>query len=369
MNKKYKLAVFIMRGEPFHFGHMYVIQEAIKVASDVLVLLGSSNTLPNPRNPWSFADREKMVKGPFTDKCVHVRPIGDHPYDDPEWDAEVFDHVRDFTNNDREIVLIGHKKDATSFYLKRFPQWDNIDVPGFYKDSGHVNLIDATDIRNVVFSDETHKQLNKVGSRNREAIHVVGKISHLIPDSTREFLVSVMSSVDRYEPMYREAAHDRQYAIDWPGDPHVTVDCVVIQANHVLIGKRKFTPGKGQWALPGGFMMKRERIEDAALRELQEETSIDVPLSVLRNRIKHVQHFADPYRSSRAHVITFAHLIDLNSEIDRKIQRGEKAPVGFTDVKAADDLEEVKWVRVDSLRKEDLFEDHFDVIMKMIQFM
>ena len=61
--------------------------------------------------------------------------------------------------------------------------------------------------------------------------------------------------------------------------PAVTVDCVVFgldrnQILKVMLIKRKIPPFQNQWALPGGFVHLDESLEDAALRELQEETGI-----------------------------------------------------------------------------------------------
>ena len=56
----------------------------------------------------------------------------------------------------------------------------------------------------------------------------------------------------------------------------VTVDAVVFSHNEqylqVLLVKRKYDPCKGMWAFPGGFVEDDEELEDAAIRELEEET-------------------------------------------------------------------------------------------------
>ncbi len=61
--------------------------------------------------------------------------------------------------------------------------------------------------------------------------------------------------------------------------PAVTVDCIIYRKNEqnfheVLLIKRGNEPFKNQWALPGGFIEIDEELEDAAKRELFEETGI-----------------------------------------------------------------------------------------------
>ncbi len=54
----------------------------------------------------------------------------------------------------------------------------------------------------------------------------------------------------------------------------VTADAVTIQSGHVLLVRRGQQPGKGQLAIPGGYVNQNERIRTAAVRELKEETAI-----------------------------------------------------------------------------------------------
>jgi ADP-ribose pyrophosphatase YjhB (NUDIX family) len=85
----------------------------------------------------------------------------------------------------------------------------------------------------------------------------------------------------------------------------VTVDIVIftIQAGvlKVLLVKRRIAPFLGQFAIPGGFVREDEDLDQAALRELQEETGVsDVYLEQLRS-------FGKPNRDPRGRVVTIAY--------------------------------------------------------------
>src|SRR3546814_1033727 len=75
--------------------------------------------------------------------------------------------------------------------------------------------------------------------------------------------------------------------------------------------KRRGYPGKGLWALPGGFLNHRERVIEAAIREATEETGIDVSKTVLRNALVDTFFEDNPWRSTRGRTITFASIFHL----------------------------------------------------------
>lgn len=87
--------------------------------------------------------------------------------------------------------------------------------------------------------------------------------------------------------------------------PAVTVDCVVFGYDttdlKVLLIKRGINPFKGRWALPGGFVRLEEDLEEAARRELREETALkDLFLEQLYT-------FGHPRRDPRERVISVAY--------------------------------------------------------------
>jgi 8-oxo-dGTP diphosphatase len=88
--------------------------------------------------------------------------------------------------------------------------------------------------------------------------------------------------------------------------PSVTADVVILSLQEgdlkVLLIKRRNWPYEGYWAIPGGFVEMRESLEEAARRELEEETGLrDIYMEQLYT-------FGDPERDPRTRVITVAYL-------------------------------------------------------------
>ena len=78
-------------------------------------------------------------------------------------------------------------------------------------------------------------------------------------------------------------------------NPTPTVDIIIEEASRILLIKRKNEPFKDHLALPGGFVNEGEKVEDAAKREAQEETSLVVDL------IDILGVYSDPKRDPRGH--------------------------------------------------------------------
>jgi 8-oxo-dGTP diphosphatase len=113
--------------------------------------------------------------------------------------------------------------------------------------------------------------------------------------------------------------------------PSITVDVVIFtildgQLKALLI-KRKNWPYEGMWAIPGGFVGMHEGLDEAAYRELQEETSVgggDVYLEQLYT-------FGDPGRDPRMRVITVAYFALVGADKLHVRAASDAADIGWFD--------------------------------------
>jgi len=131
--------------------------------------------------------------------------------------------------------------------------------------------------------------------------------------------------------------------------PSVTVDVVIFSVMEgelkVLLIKRKKWPFEGMWAIPGGFVDIDEPLEDAAARELDEETGVEGVY------LEQFYTFGQPDRDPRTRVISVAYLA--------LVDAGRLQP------RAADDAADVGWFSVHD--PPPLAFDHADILKRALQ--
>lgn len=337
----FDVLAFAGRFQPFHNGHKAVVDEALRRAKKVAIVIGSHDQPRNTRNPFTTAERIEMISAVYPDEVRAGRiafvPQIDYRYNDKRWIAGVQSGVTavahtPFTPDPVKIGLIGHSKDQSSFYLKCFPEWDSVEV------ENHAG-INATDIRDSYL-------------RNDDKLKFVDQLPEAVVSWLENFWDTPALGTLR-----REFEFIKNYRKQWEAAPYAptfhTVDAVVVQSGHVLLVERGAMPGKGLWALPGGFLEQGERLVDGAVRELVEETRIALSEDTLRRCITKHAVFDDPHRSQRGRTITTAFLFELRPDVK------------LTKVKGADDAAKARWVPLSQVKRGVMFEDHFDIISEL----
>lgn len=347
INYNYDLAVVIGRFQPFHNGHLALINEAKKVAKRTLILIGSSHIARNIKNPFTYMERVEMIRSACDDFNKEHQDDGllfgslkDDLYSDQEWIASVQSAVNSALYVAKveggSVVLVGHHKDDSSYYLDMFPAFKSHEV-------APAHTMHSTTIRDVMF-----------GMKMIPA--------DTMPQEVEKFVKGWMGGPNYKEPFFslcEEYNFIEEYKTQWVNAPFVpifsTTDAVVLCQGHVLLVKRRANPGKGLWALPGGFLAPDESIQTSMLRELDEETRIKIPKSLLEAYIKDRRVFDHPDRSLRGRTITTAFLIVLP---DKKLPK----------VRGSDDAEKAKWFPLSKFygMTDVMYEDHHSIVSYMI---
>ena len=343
MSKPYDFLVLIGRFQPFHNAHLEIVKRATALTNHLVIITGSANQPRTYKNPFTSRERAAMIRNATAGLSLNIsiNENVDTIYNDQAWAVRVQTIVNNAIGSsskgpgEHKIGIIGHKKDESSFYLDMFPQWEFVDVE-------QIEPLGATDIRDLYFKWEFNSNF----------------IKNVVPETTYDFLMNFRRT-EEFAQIIRErefvANYKKQYA-SLPYPPtFVTTDAVVICSGHVLMIKRRAEPGKGLWALPGGFLDAESDVsmESCMLRELKEETGIKVPVPVLRGSIADNKVFDAIGRSTRGRTITHAFKIVLpDGELPK--------------VKGQDDAEKAKWVPIGELDSSVCYEDHYEIIQHFV---
>lgn len=340
-----KLGVIIGRFQPPHNGHMALFRKAVEIGcTSIQVLLGSAYEPRTVKNP--FSNRRALFRLALADAGittpVYFKLLEDDPYRMQKW----VESVKRLCDSG-DVVLIGAKKDASSFYLNHFPDWE------FASPDEDPNAISATTIREALFEDR------------------LKDVEHLLSPSVFTALQGFSLEKEEWfqrlieeHLALREAKTRLVRVADGETSKYpyafLAADCLVEWRGKVLLVRRGKAPGKGLLALPGGFVNAGERFLDAALRELNEETGLRIHVGKHAKRLlldptflRAQKVFDKPDRDPRGRVITTASHF--------RIPDACKVAV-----KAGDDAAQVEWAVPQSLGREDLFSDHYYIIQDFL---
>lgn len=347
---KYNKSVVLGRFQPFHKGHAKLIHQALTVAKTVYVVIGSANCYPNIKNPFTVEQRQEMIELYLRQNMsmseisrIKFVSVNDYRYNDEKWKTE----VRTAINEQRKdkICMVGFDKDADSYWLKEFG-WNvhNVEPVRIVKDG---TPLSATPYRE-----------NLLNSSNPSTM-ISGQVEYILPKSTLEVIEKFIKT-DEYkrlqeEMIYYRLEEEKFKYYPYKGSMHFcTADTVVVCNNHLLVIERKFAPGKGAWALPGGHKNENETFKACAVRELMEEVKIKVPEKVLRGSIKASHLFDHPNRCAKFNKPTVAQYIILDPNNNGSLP----------EIRGADDAKAAYWIPMHEVIKNQnkFFDDHAEIV-------
>ena len=129
-------------------------------------------------------------------------------------------------------------------------------------------------------------------------------------------------------------------------NPIPTVDIIIEKDDKIVLIRRKNEPFKGKLAIPGGFVNEGELIEDRAIKEAKEETSLDVELKGI------LGVYSIPDRDPRGHLMTTVFIA--------------KPKAGI--VKGGDDAASADWIKIDDRILNELSFDHRKIITDYLKW-
>lgn len=337
-----KHAVYIGRFAPFHYGHMFVLKQALKKYDFIHVLVGSSNKAPNPSTPWPVATRIQLLRKAMGQGAfMSIAALPDFDNDDSQWiDAvrrRTCQQVHGSGNTNAEWYVIGSPKDtATMHYLDLLRS-----VLGYKLD------MQPTNVTRRFLSGTEIRELHYRGMLGGTPCHGADiMLATFVPPSTFDFLkydkqtigyTRIVDWIHSIESSGVESRYTRPLI-------YVTTDAVVTSMDRVLLIQRGGKQGHGQWALPGGFLEANLSLKENIRKELREETGIIV-------KEPHHEFVVDTVgRSCRGRTITHVFCFKISSH---------------QSVTAGDDAQTAHWVSVGETPAEECwFEDHYAIYQR-----
>lgn len=381
-----KVGLFIGRFCPVHFGHIETFKQMLTENDYIIIAIGSHESAFSPNKMLTTQETIQLIQStlPVESHNVSFIELYDHVYNDLAWvtqvRSKVYNKLKELNIQSKVINLYGYNKDFTSKYLNWFPHYKLVENKPFVINNENIFVVDnfkkvdnyiisATDIRNYIFEviETIYLQQECYVVQNIQKtsylFHLQKYFEIFMPPKTFKLLLDIIfNNKERFNNLKDEYFTYKKYKEAWKNAPYppvfVTGDAVVFCNGHVLVINRKFNPGKSLMALPGGFINQNETVKDCILRELKEETKINVPPNKLSNSIKAVEVFDTPNRSLRGRTITHAGVIILRDE--QSLPR----------VIASDDALNASWLPIELLdsKRAMFFEDHYHIIKNLLKY-
>lgn len=321
--QKPTLGIFIGRFQPLHAGHREVIRQVSKEVRKTnglgLVLVGSANVARSVKNPWTYPERREEIRNFLFHEGItniNLDPLNDYKYSDSQWLNDITSIIHSYNRDDDYTVkLFGFAKEGND-YLDWFPQYEFVNVTTPYE-------ICSTDVR-----------------------------KEWLVHAPQRFDPSVVADWVYFQ-------QEKAAFSDYPFKETLNFNCadaILECCGHILLIKRGSAPGKGNWALPGGFKNANETFQDCAIRELMEETNVRVPEKVLRGSVVSSKLFDSPTRGHGIPRNTLAVHIKVRADLDGSLPRAN----------GMDDAVDAKWFPIsDIMNNISMHDDHAAIISTM----
>ena len=355
--------VYIGRFEPPHQAHLLVMLEALRSVQTLIVVIGSARAARNTKNPFTAQERQDMIRAMLEEAGADIGSadigsadtgsaetgrlrfvqVRDHLYDESRWLAEVRGGVQAHVGGSRDVALVGHIKDDSSYYLRSFPDWE-------FLPTHVVSPLSATDVRRAYFAGR------------------LGDVRGMVPPAVHIFLERF-----RQTPEYAELRADSEALSEaraaWEAAPQpptfLSADALVSCAGHVLLVRRADRPGRGLLALPGDLLGPKETLLGCAARVVRQLTGLGTDLD-LSAALRAEATFDHPDRSQRGRVVSHAFHFVLDRETPPELAPGRGESGGGESGEG--ELGEARWLALSEVlaHPELLFEDHHEIIGRFL---
>lgn len=190
---QYDTVVYIGRFQPFHTGHLALLLQALAMGLTVVVVVGSAGGARSLKNPLLADERIALMTRALTpEQAARVRFVAMPDFEDNDsWVAAVQNAVASQVPEAATVALLGHFKDASSYYLNHFPGWS-------LESAERANPLDATAVRAVMF-DQTRTPADRFD-----------QLQHMLPAGALDFVWEWMGTPE-FEALADE--HTSQIAV------------------------------------------------------------------------------------------------------------------------------------------------------------